>query len=74
MSNAAVLLRGRHIELGDGLYLERSDPREGKFEEFLRALVSKCPRPNLVRARLKRFVAAHPNLVRHCMGIHAAVG
>ena len=58
MSSAAVLLRRRGIELGDGLYLERSDPREGKFEDFLRGVVAKFPRPNLVRGRLQRFVAA----------------
>ena len=57
-AGAAVLLRRRGLELGDGLYLERSDPREGKFEDFLRGVVSKFPRPNLVRGRLKRFVAA----------------
>jgi len=58
MSNAAVLFRRGNIELGDGLYLERSDPREGKFEDFLRGVVAKCPRPELVRGRLRRFVAA----------------
>ena len=58
MSSAAVLLRRRGIELGDGLYLERSDPREGKFEDFLRGVVAKFPRPNLVGGRLRRFVAA----------------
>jgi preprotein translocase subunit SecA len=57
MSSAAVLLRRRGIELGDGLYLERSDPREGKFEDFLRSVVAKFPRPTLVRGRLRRFVA-----------------
>ncbi|HUQ09934.1 MAG TPA: hypothetical protein VM146_06415 [Steroidobacteraceae bacterium] len=57
-AGAAVLLRRSGIELGDGLYLERSDPREGKFEDFLRGLVSKLPRPELAHWRLKKFVAA----------------
>jgi hypothetical protein len=37
MSSAAVLRR-RGIELGDRLYLERSD-RTSKFEDFLRGVV-----------------------------------
>jgi preprotein translocase subunit SecA len=57
-TGAAALLRRGSIELGDGLYLERSDPREGKFEDFLRGVVAKFPRPDLVRWRLKQFVAA----------------
>jgi preprotein translocase subunit SecA len=57
-AGAAVLLRRGGIELGDSLYLERGDPREGKFEDFLRGVVSKLPRPELARWRLRRFVAS----------------
>ena len=31
---------------------------KAKFEDFLRGVVAKFPRPNLVRGRLRRFVAA----------------
>src|SRR4051794_20960927 len=58
MSNAAVLMKGAAVELADGLYLERADPHESKFEDFLRGVVSKFPKPNLQRRRLRQFVAA----------------
>src|SRR4051812_20018204 len=58
MSSAAALLRRGDLQLADSLYLERCDARSGEFEDFLRGLVAKCPRPNLARRRLRRFVAA----------------
>jgi preprotein translocase subunit SecA len=44
MSNVAALLVGRPDSVGDGVYLERADPKELALEEHLRALAARVPR------------------------------
>ena len=43
MSNVAALLAGRTDPIGEGVYLERADPKEPVFEEVLRALLARAP-------------------------------
>ncbi len=41
MSDVRALIAGRHVDLGDGAYLERSDKPVHMVEEFLRVAVAK---------------------------------
>lgn len=58
MSNVAVLLKGRAIDIADSVYLERADDREPVVEEYLRALVARFPRLRSRARRLREFVAS----------------
>lgn len=57
MSNVAALLKGRGVNVGDGVYIERADNREPVVEEYLRALVARFPRLKSRKNRLRRFIA-----------------
>lgn len=58
MSNVTALLKGRALDIADGVYLERADNREPVFEEYLRALVARLPSLSLRAERLRAFVAS----------------
>ena len=58
MSNVAALLAGRADAVGDGIYLERADPKELALEEHLRALVARAPRLVPLAKRWRRFTDA----------------
>lgn len=57
MSNVGALLKGRALNVSDGIYLERADEREPVLEAYLRALVARFPRLGSRKTRLRRFVA-----------------
>ena len=57
MSNVAALMKGRALEAGDGIYLERADGREPFVEEYLRALVARVPLLKPQLRQLRAFVA-----------------
>ncbi|KAA0068826.1 preprotein translocase subunit SecA [Rhodanobacter sp. T12-5] len=56
MSDVRALLAGRHVELGDGPYLERLDRTHAPWEERLRSWLDRVPRPEGRRTR--RFLQA----------------
>ncbi len=56
MSNVAALLKGRGLDVADGVYLERADNREFVLEEYLRAFVARIPRLSSRTKRLSTFV------------------
>lgn len=58
MSNVSALIKGRSLKVSDGVYLEREHEREPVFEEYLRALVARIPKPKSNAKRLQKFVAA----------------
>lgn len=58
MSNVAALLKGRGVDVADGVYLERADNREPVLEEYLRALVARFPRLKSRANRLRKFIAS----------------
>ena len=57
MSNVSALLKGRELELSNGVYLERADNKEPIAEEYLRALLARLPGTGSRKSRLRRFVA-----------------
>ena len=57
MSNVAALLKGRGVDVADGVYLERADHPEPVVEEYLRAFVARMPSLSSRAARLHAFVA-----------------
>jgi preprotein translocase subunit SecA len=57
MSNVSVLLKGRSLDVSDGVYLERVDEREPILEEYLRSLVARIPKLKSRTRRLRKFVA-----------------
>jgi preprotein translocase subunit SecA len=57
MSNVAALMKGRALEAGDGIYLERADRREPIIEEYLRALVARVPLLKPQLGQLRAFAA-----------------
>ena len=57
MSNVAALLKGRALDVADGVYLERADKPEPALEEYLRALAARLPRRSSRARRLRAFVA-----------------
>ncbi|MDR6641203.1 preprotein translocase subunit SecA [Luteibacter sp. 1214] len=56
MSDVRALLAGRDIELGDGPYLERVDPKRSVWEGRLRAWLARLPR--LEGRSVRRFIDA----------------
>jgi preprotein translocase subunit SecA len=58
MSNVGALLKGRGLDVADGVYLERADNREPILEEYLRALAAQFPRLKSRAKRLREFVAS----------------
>ena len=56
MSDVRALLAGRHIELGDGPYLERLDRTRSPWEERLRSWLDRIPK--FERGPAKAFVRA----------------
>src|SRR6266700_1430948 len=56
MSNVAALLYGRSDAVGDGVYLERTDPKELALEEHLRAWLARVPRLVPLARRWRRMV------------------
>lgn len=68
MSNVAALLRGRGIDVADGVYLERADNREPIVEEYLRALVAHFPQLKSRSRRLRRLVAETGSLEAEMRG------
>lgn len=57
MSNVAALLKGRGIDVADGVYLERADNKEPVLEEYLRAFVARLPQLKSRTKRLWAFIA-----------------
>src|SRR5687768_1876069 len=57
MSNVGALLAGRAGTVGDGVYLERADPKEPALEAHLRALVARVPRLAPLARRGRAFAA-----------------
>lgn len=57
MSNVGALIKGRVLNVSDGVYLERADQREPIMEEYLRALVARLPQLKSRKARLRKFIA-----------------
>ena len=58
MSNVGALLAGRPGEVNDGIYLERTDPKDLALEEYLRALVARMPRLAPLASRWRAVVSA----------------
>ncbi|HEU0187727.1 MAG TPA: DEAD/DEAH box helicase [Gallionellaceae bacterium] len=56
MSNVSALIKGRSINVSDGVYIERAHEREPILEEYLRALVARSPRLKSRAKRVQRFV------------------
>lgn len=52
MSNVNALLKGRALDVTNGVYLERADQTEPFLEEYLRAVVARFPR---LKSRTKRL-------------------
>jgi tetrahydromethanopterin S-methyltransferase subunit B len=52
MSNVSVLLKGRSLDVSDGVYLERVNEREPILEEYLRSLVARIPK---LKSRTRRW-------------------
>lgn len=57
MSNVSALLKGRSLDVSDGIYLERAKEREPILEEYLRAFVARTPKLESRTKRLRAFVA-----------------
>src|SRR2546427_97052 len=57
MSNVAALLHGRPDAVGDGVYLERTDPKELALEEHLRAWLARMPRLVPLAWRWRKMVS-----------------
>lgn len=66
MSNVSALIKGRSINVSDGVYIERAHEREPILEEYLRALVARSPKLKSRAKRVQRFVdeanAAEPEI------------
>src|SRR5918994_1914874 len=58
MSNVGALLAGRSGDVGDGVYLERADPKEPALEAHLRALIARVPGVTPLARRGRDFAAA----------------
>lgn len=56
MGMVGALVKGRDIEVGDGVYLERRDRRELKTEEWLRGFLARLPRLPSLRAPWDQIV------------------
>ena len=56
MANPSALLKGRAVELSDGAYLERSDPKESAVEGFLRGLLDRVPSLRSRKSRLRKVI------------------
>ncbi|MFC5582478.1 hypothetical protein [Rhodanobacter terrae] len=67
MSDVRALLVGRHVELGDGPYLERLDVVHAPWEERLRAWLDRLPRweSRRTRAFLRATNALEENVRQH---------
>jgi preprotein translocase subunit SecA len=57
MSDVRALLAGRDVQLGDGPYLERLDPKRSVWEERLRAWFDRLPRIDRTAAFLQAAAA-----------------
>lgn len=57
MSNVSALIKGRAIQVSDGVYVERAQEREPVLEEYLRALLARSPQLQMRARRVKKFVA-----------------
>lgn len=57
MSNVSALLKGRSLQVSDGVYLERVHEREPALEQYLRALVARLPKFSSRTRQLRKFVA-----------------
>ena len=57
MSDVRALLAGRDVQLGDGPYLERLDPKRSVWEERLRAWFDQLPRVDRTAAFLQAAAA-----------------
>lgn len=57
MSNVSALLKGRSLQVSDGVYLERIPEREQVLEEYLRALIARIPMLKSRAKRIRKFVA-----------------
>jgi len=57
MSNVSALIKGRPIQVSDGVYMERRFERELVLEEYLRALLARFPKLKYRAKRLRQFVA-----------------
>ena len=56
MSNVSALIKGRSINVTDGVYIERAVEREPVLEEYLRALVARSPKLKSRSRQVKKFV------------------
>lgn len=57
MSNVSALIKGRSINVTDGVYIERAQEREPVLEEYLRALIARSPKLKSRSKQVKKFVA-----------------
>ena len=57
MSNVSALIKGRSINVTDGVYIERAQEREPVLEEYLRALMARSPKLKSRSKQVKKFVA-----------------
>lgn len=57
MSNVSALIKGRSVNVSDGVCLERAQEREPILEEYLRALVARAPKLKSRARRLRKLVA-----------------
>lgn len=57
MSNVSALLKGRSLDVSDGVYLERANQREPVLEEYLRAFVARLPKLKSRTRQLRKFIA-----------------
>jgi preprotein translocase subunit SecA len=58
MSNVSALIKGRSIDVSDGVYLERDQKLDFVLEEYLRALVARSPKLKSRSRQVKKFIAA----------------
>ena len=72
MSNVNALLKGRTLEVINGIYLERSDKAEPFLEEYLRALVSRLPQFSSRTKKLRNWVAQVNALEAEMLPLDAA--
>lgn len=57
MSNVSALIKGRSINVSDGVYIERAQEREPILEEYLRALIARSPKLKSRTRQVQKFVA-----------------
>jgi preprotein translocase subunit SecA len=62
MANIGALIKGKLVEVGNGVYLERSDARETVLEEWLRGAVARIPPLPSVKKPWHRVVAGAAKL------------